>query len=162
MHRFRRAGAILVPLIWALGVQTALAAASQAAIAARIKADVAQMIAGINAKDVARATAFDAPDMVSMESLREPSFGAASDREGLAMAMKYNPEWKLTLVDETVDVAASGDMAVYRSTYIEDSATSGTPMTHKVNYLAGFRRDPDGAWRIHWSVVCAQERSHKK
>jgi ketosteroid isomerase-like protein len=67
------------------------------------------------------------------------------------------------MVDETVDVADAGDKAVYRSTYDEDSvAADGAPMTHKVNFLAGFRHDPDGSWRVHWYVVNDQERSHKK
>jgi ketosteroid isomerase-like protein len=138
------------------------APAAKAAIAATIKAQVAEMVAGINAHDLARATAFDAPDLVSMESGREPSIGDGADRKGLAMAFKHAPTWRLTLIDQTVDVADAGDMAVYRSTYDEDSAEAGVPMTHRVNYVAGFTRDADGAWRVHWSVVCAQERSHKK
>ena len=131
-------------------------------IAATIKADVAEIIAGINARDIAKATRFDAPDLVSMESMREPSIGAASDREGLAMAFKYGQGWHLRLIDETVDVAKAGDMATYRSTYDEDSLRDGVPFTHRVNFLAGFKRDADGQWRIHWSVVCAQSASHKK
>lgn len=135
---------------------------AQSATVAEIKADVAEIIAGINAKDIDRATRFDAPDLISMESMRPPSQSAKADREGLAMAFKYAPDWHLSLIDENVDVARSGDMAVYSSTYNEDSMRDGVPFTHKVNYLAGFRRDADGRWRVHWSVVCAQSPSHKK
>lgn len=135
---------------------------SQSTIAAQIKADIAEIIAGINTKDLDKATKFDAPDLVSMESMRAPSYGARADREGLSMAFKYAPNWHLDMIDETVDVSKSGDMAVYRSTYNEDSARDGAPYTHKVNYIAGFRRDPDGMWRVHWSVVSAQSPSHKK
>ena len=134
---------------------------AQTAIASQIEADVAEIIAGINAKDVARATKYDAPDLVSMESMREPSVGAQADRDGLAMAFKYAPNWHLGLIDQTVDVSQAGDLAVYRSTYNEDSERDGVPYTHKVNYLAEFRRDSDGKWRVHWSVVCAQSASHK-
>ena len=126
-----------------------------------IKADVAEIVGGINAKDIAKATKFDAPDYLSMESMREPSIGVDADKAGLSMAFKYSPQWHLGLIDETVDVSDSGEMAVYRSTYSEDSVNDGVPMTHKVNYIAGFRHDPDGVWRVHWSVVCAQSRSHK-
>lgn len=136
--------------------------ADQAAVAAQIKADVALMIEGINSKDIDKATKFDAPDLVSMESGRTPSIGARADHDGLSMVFKYVPSWHLTLLDETVDVAASGDMAVYRSTYREDSLHDGVPFTHDGNYLAGFRRDPDGVWRVHWSVVSWQSPSHKK
>lgn len=135
---------------------------NQSPVAAQIKSDVAMMIAGINSKDVDEATKFDAPDLISMESGRTPSVGAKADRDGLSMVFKYAPSWHLTMLDETVDVAASGDMAVYRSTYREDSLHDGVPFTHDGNYLAGFRRDPDGMWRVHWSVVSWQLPSHKK
>ena len=135
---------------------------SQSAIASQIKADVAEIVAGINSKDIDKATKFDAPDLISMESMRAPSFGAKADRDGLSMAFKYAPSWHLSLIDEAVDVAKSGDMAVYRSTYSEDSMRDGVPYTHKGNYVAGFRRDPDGIWRVHWSVVCWQSVSQKK
>ena len=45
---------------------------SNAVIAQAIKADVAAIVAGINAHDVARATQFDASDIISMESGRPP------------------------------------------------------------------------------------------
>ena len=134
--------------------------ASTAGIARTIKADVAQLVSGINAHDAARATQFDAPNIVSMESGREPSTGADADRQGLGMAMHYSPTWHLTMLDETVDVASAGDMAIYRGTYNEDSTNDGVPMTHRVNFIAGFKKEPDGAWKIEWSVVCAQSRSH--
>jgi ketosteroid isomerase-like protein len=135
---------------------------TQASIAARIKGDVAEIIAGINAKDIDKATKFDAPDLVSMESGREPSAGAQADHDGLSMTFKYAPDWHLTLIDETVDVARAGDMAVYRGTYAEDSLHDGVPFTHKGNYIAGFRRDADGQWRVHWSVIAWQSPSKKK
>ena len=135
---------------------------TQAALAAQIKADVAEIVGGINSKDIDKATAFDASDLISMESMRAPSYGAKANREGLAMAFKREPSWRLKMIDEAVDVAKSGDMAIYRSTYDEDSTRGGEPYTHKVNYLAGFRRDPDGRWRVHWSVVCAQSPSARK
>ena len=158
----RRRGPLTLIMPLTILAAPAAAAPSKSAIAAAIKADVAQMIAGINAHDVARATAFDAPDLVSMESGRPPSVGAQADREGLGMAFKASPSWRLKLIDETVDVAGAGDMAIYRSTYDEDSVDKGRPMTHRVNFVAGFRHDADGAWRVHWSVVAAQQKSHPK
>jgi ketosteroid isomerase-like protein len=134
---------------------------SQAAVASVIKADVAEIVSGINAKDIAKAIKFDAPDLISMESGREPSAGAQADHDGLAMAFKYAPSWHLSLIDETIDVAKAGDMAIYRGTYAEDSIHDGVPFTHKGNYIAGFRRDPDGMWRIHWSVIAWHSPSKK-
>lgn len=158
IHLLAMAGALTA----ASGNAAPLSVANQSAIAAQIKADVAEMIAGINTKDVDKATKFDAPELMAMESGRTPSVGAKADHDGLSMVFKYVPSWHLTMVDETVDVAASGDMAVYRSTYREDSLHDGVPFTHDGNYIAGFRRDPDGMWRVHWSVVSWQSPSHKK
>ena len=138
------------------------ATVSKARTAATIRAEVAQLIAGINAHDANQATQFDAPDVVSMEAGRPPSVGAAADRDGLSMAFKYAPGWHVSLIDETVDVADAGDMAVYRSTYNQDSVDNGTPVTQKVNFVAGFKKQADGSWRIAWSVVAPQERPHKK
>src|SRR5690349_4207042 len=91
------------------------ASVSKARIAETIKADVAQLIAGINAHDAEKATQFDAPDIGSMEAGRPPSGGGGADKEGLGMAFKYAPSWQVRLIDETVDVAEAGDMAIYRS-----------------------------------------------
>lgn len=135
---------------------------SQWAVASQIKADVAEIITGINSKEIDKATKFDAADLISMESMREPSIGAKADRDGLSLTFKYAPSWHLTMIDEAVDVAKAGDMAVYRGTYAEDSTRDGVPYTHKGNYIAGFRRDPDGMWRIHWSMIAWQSPSKKK
>lgn len=135
---------------------------TQVAIASTIKADVAEIIDGINSKNIDEATRFDAPDLISMESMREPSVGAKADRDGLSLAFKYAPSWHLAMIDEVVDVAHAGDMAIYRGTYAEDSLRDGVSYTHKGNYIAGFRRDPDGIWRVHWSVIAWQSPSQKK
>ena len=153
------AATIAVGLFLASGPASAT---SQSAIPSTIKADVAEIIAGINSKDIDKATKFDAPDLISMESGREPSVGTKADREGLSMAFKYSPSWHLTLIAESVDAARAGDMAIYRGTYAEDSMRDGVPYTHKGNYVAGFRRDPDGMWRVHWSVIAWQSPSKKK
>jgi ketosteroid isomerase-like protein len=132
-------------------------------VASTIEADVAEIVAGINAHDVARATKFDAPDIVTMESGRPPSVGIAADKQGMGAAFKYAPSWRVSLVEEMVDVSSGGDMAVYRSTYNQDSEDDkGTPLTQKVNFVAGFHREADGGWLMRWSVVCANERPHPK
>lgn len=154
---------VTVSVIYLLVAGRGMAApVSRVEIAKTIEADVAQLIAGINEHDAAKATQFDAPDIVSMESGRPPSIGATADREGLERGFENTPSWHVGLIDETVDVAQSGDLAVYRSTYHQDSVDNGTPMTQRVNFVAGFEKQPDGSWRIAWSVVCAQERPHGK
>ena len=88
----KRSAAAVILAAMACAPAQAAAPTANPAIAARIKADVAEIIAGINAKDIARATKYDAPDLVSMESMREPSYGAKADHDGLSMAFKYSPE----------------------------------------------------------------------
>ena len=145
-----------------VALQAAGSAGSKSKIAETIKAEVAQIVAGINAHDVDQATRHDADDIVSMESGRPPSHGIAEEKDGLGQAFHYAPSWRLSLIDETVDVADSGEMAVYRSTYNEESVDNGVPMTHRVNFIAGFKRQPNGEYKVTWSVVSSIEKSHKK
>ena len=133
-----------------------------AAIASTIKADVAQFIAGLNAHDVRRATAFDAADIVSMECGRPSSTTLTEEQTGLGQAFAHNPDWHVRLIDETVDVAKAGDMAIYRSTYYQDSSRSGQPITQAVSFVAGFRRQDDGSWKVAWSIVAPTEAVHPR
>lgn len=135
---------------------------TESTITSRIRNEVATEIAGINAHSPAQATAHEAKDTIFTECGQFVMFGRASYQQGLSMAFKREPDWRLSLIDEAVVVAKDKQRAIYRSTYNEDSMRDGVPYTHKGNYVAGFMRDPDGAWRIHWSVVCWQSPSHKK
>jgi ketosteroid isomerase-like protein len=146
----------------AIGVAFLPAHAAPAPIDATIRSEVAAEVAGINAQDPVKATAYEAENMMFSECGKFATFGSESYRQGLAMTFKREPAWRLSLIDDGVTVASAGDEAIYRATYDEDSMRSGVPYTHKGNYVAGFRRDRDGAWRIHWSVVCWQSPSHKK
>jgi ketosteroid isomerase-like protein len=157
---FRSAAIVLTTLLASCATDRTLA--EQATAANTIKHEVAEMVAGINVHDVDRATQFDAPDIVSMESMRAPSVGAAADREGLSMAFKYAPSWHLQMIDENVEVASAGDIAIYRSTYDENSIEHDVPMTHRDNFIAEFKRQSDDSWKIVWSVVCAQQHSHAR
>ena len=47
-------------------------AASPSSIDRKIRSEVAEIVAGINSKDIDKATKYDAPDLVSMESGRAP------------------------------------------------------------------------------------------
>ncbi len=132
------------------------------AIAGTVKADVAQLVAGINAHDAAKATAFDAPNIISMECGSPSTVGVDADRDGFQQGFAHNAGWRVSLIDETVDVASGGDMAVYRGTYDEDSSSAGVPMTHKTNFIAEFKRQGDGSWRIAWYSVSNMEQSHPK
>ena len=59
-----------------------------AATAQTIKADVAQLVAGLNAHDVVKTTAFDAPNIISMECGSPSTIGVEADREGFKMGFR--------------------------------------------------------------------------
>lgn len=138
------------------------AAESRSDVADKIRTEVAVIVAGINAHDVDQATRYDADDIISMESGRPASNGIVDERKGLSQAFHNAPTWRLTLIEETVDVANSGEMAIYRSTYNEESVDNGVPMTHRVNFIAEFRRHNKGEFKVVLSLVSSIEKSHKK
>jgi ketosteroid isomerase-like protein len=141
---------------------TAVASVDTAAIAETIKTDVAQLVAGLNAHDAVKTTAYDSPNIISMECGSPSTIGVEADREGFKMGFAHDPFWRVSLIDETVDVASSGDLAVYRGTYNEDNSRAGVLMTHKTNFIAEFKRQSDGSWKIVWYSVSNMEQSHPK
>jgi ketosteroid isomerase-like protein len=142
--------------------RTAAMSVDKAAIAQTIKTDVAQLVAGLNAHDAVKTTAYDAPDIISIECGSAPAVGIDADREGFKTGFAQDPQWRVSLIDETVDVASSGDLAVYRGTYNEDHGRKGVLMTHKTNFIAEFKRQSDGSWKIVWYSVTNMEQSHPK
>jgi ketosteroid isomerase-like protein len=133
----------------------AKAHASTSKIAVAIKADVAQLIADFNNHDATKATSQDAPDVVAMFHGAPNVVGAAADLASNQKGFAADPTQHVSVANETVDVAASGEMAVYRSTYVFNGTDSKTKkaFTENGNYLAGFKKQPDGSWKIAWSVV---------
>jgi ketosteroid isomerase-like protein len=144
-----------------VGMGAASGYASEQSVADAVKSCVAQEVAGINAHDAEKAAVCEANDTISMESGRPASAGRDNYISGLKMAFQYEPAWRLRLVEESVEVPHSEDMAVYRSTYWQDSTITGAPATQKVNYVAFFRKQTDGSWKIAWSVVSNVEKPHK-
>ena len=155
----------LLLLAFALaGAEAPVAAESvdRAVIAKTIKTDVAQLVAGLNAHDAIKTTAYDTANVVSMECGSPSTIGIEADREGFKQGFARDPNWRVSLIDETVDVAGSGDLAVYRGTYNEDNGRAGVLMTHKTNFIAEFNRQSDGSWKIVWYGVSIMEQSHPK
>jgi ketosteroid isomerase-like protein len=140
----------------------AAAPVDTAAIAQTIKGDVAQLVAGLNAHDAVKTTAFDAPDIISMECGSPPAVGIEADRDGFKTGFAHDPLWRVSLIDETVDVASSGEMAVYRGAYNEDHGRAGVLVTHKTNFIAEFKRQSNQSWKMVWYSVSNMEQSHPK
>jgi len=160
MTKFQLAGAATSVLIAAtLGACNKTDAAKPvvdtAKIAEAIKADEVQLTADFNAHDVARIVSHDAPGIVQIFHGAPNYVGVDGDAENNKAFFKANPDTKFSDSGGTVDVAASGDMAVYRSTYtltLTDPKKQ-KPATETGNYLAGYKLQPDGSWKMTWSVL---------
>jgi len=162
-HAHWRPTLLLIGLALA-GTDSSAAAAqgSKAAIETTIKRDVAQLVAGLNAHDAVRTTAYDAPNVISMECGSPSTTGIDADRDGFSTGFARDPHWHVHLIDETVDVASSGDLAVYRGIYDEDNSNAGVVMTHKTNFIAEFKRQSDGSMKIVWYSVSNMGEPHPK
>ena len=105
LSTFSKAGLLMLAVVTAGSVPwTAAAAVDKAAIAETIKGDVAKLVAGLNAHDAVKTTAYDAPDIISMECGSPPTVGIEADREGFKDGFAHDPSWKVSLINETVDV----------------------------------------------------------
>lgn len=120
-----------------------------------VRADVAQLVTDVNAHDANKFASHDAPDVVAIFHGAPNAIGPAADAAAFKQAVTTDPSFKVTLVNESVDVPSSGEMAVYRSTYIQNGTDPKTKQatTQKVNYLAGYKKQADGSWKIAWSVI---------
>lgn len=131
-----------------------VATADTAKIADTIKADAAQLVEHFNTHDAEKAVSHDAPDYVGMFHGAPNVVGPAADL-ALTKLQVADPASKISVSDETVDVASAGDMAVYRATYVYTMTDAATkkPITENGNWLLGYKPQPDGAWKIAWAVV---------
>lgn len=124
-------------------------------IADAVKADATQVVADYNAHDPGRFVSHLASGDVAMFHGAPNDVGPAASQADLKQTFAAIPDVHVTLAGETADVAASGDMAVFRSTYTVTSTNPKTrkPTTETGNYLAGYKLQADGSWKQTWSVV---------
>ncbi|HEY2482212.1 MAG TPA: nuclear transport factor 2 family protein [Caulobacteraceae bacterium] len=161
MTKIQLAGAAMAGLMAAsLGGCTpppkaAAPAADTGKIADTIKADVAATVAAINAHDGPKAVTHDAPDVLVMFHGEPNLVGPAADLKGFQQFLAVSPDAQMSIADETVDVAASGDMAIDRSTYTFDFTDPKTKkkVTETGNNIWAYKLQPDGTWKIAWSVA---------
>ncbi|HLY06579.1 MAG TPA: nuclear transport factor 2 family protein [Rhizomicrobium sp.] len=157
----RVTGGIAV-LVLLSGSVCAASVSGRNAIDAAIKARVRDIVTGINTQNADLATSHDAPNIITMETNQANTTGVAADASGFKQAFASDPTWRVSLVEEAVDVGGAGDMAVYRSVYNQDGTQSNVPVTQKVNFVSGWSRRADGAWTMNWYVVSEIEKPHKK
>lgn len=129
-------------------------AVDKAKIADAVKADAHELITAFNARDAAKAVSHDAKDMVGMFHGTPNVVGMDQDLAMTKQQFADNSVAKIEVSNESVDVAASGDIAVYRASY---SFSGVDPKTKKAitetgNWVVGYKQE-DGAWKIAWNVV---------
>ena len=126
----------------------------KAKTAETIKAMMIDVQTNFNAGDAERNIAHDARDIVVMQHGQPNTLGAAADLEAVKQIFRAGPS-SYTLSDPVVDVADAGDMAVYRATYVYEftDPTTKKAAVETGNEVAGFKKQPDGAWKIAWIVV---------
>ena len=124
-------------------------------IAAAITADQAQLVTDFNAHDPAKSASHYGPDFVGMSHGAPNVIGPDADQAEEQKAVAADPTLHVEVTAPTIDVAASGDMAVYRATYTFTGTNGKTrkPLTETGNYVAGYKAGADGSWKIVWSVV---------
>ncbi|HEY1447947.1 MAG TPA: hypothetical protein VGF33_05385 [Caulobacteraceae bacterium] len=123
-------------------------------IADTVKADVAQNVADFNAHDAAKVASHDAPDVVQIFHGTANETGAAADQAASVKFFADNPTTHFSVADGSVDVSASGDLAIYRSSYamtVTDPKTK-KDVTETGNYIAAYKPQTDGSWKLAWSV----------
>jgi ketosteroid isomerase-like protein len=160
MKSYRLAGAAMavlasVSLAACNKAEPAKPAVDTAKIADAIKADATQRIADVNAHDAAKLASHAAADSVSIGYGRANYVGPTAIQAGFQQTVAREPDLKVTMADPTVDVAASGDMAVLRMTTTgtyTDPATK-KPVSTTSNNLLGYKLQPDGSWKVEWSVL---------
>jgi ketosteroid isomerase-like protein len=121
-------------------------AVDTAAIAATIRAGEAKWGAEYEARDAEAVGAHYALDAVFMP-LDAPPFRG---REALIAAMKTAPadkDYTMVFAPESVDVAASGDLAVSIGSF-EQHRSIPTKVVKTGTYLVSYRKQPDGAWLV--------------
>jgi ketosteroid isomerase-like protein len=135
--------------------QAAPPATDTGKIADTVKSDVAQAAADFNAHDAVKLSSHDAPDVVGMVHGAPNVVGAADALANNRRNFAMDPSQHVTITSENVDVAGSGEMAIYRSTYVLSAVDpkSKKTVSENGNYLAEYKRQSDGSWKIAWSVI---------
>lgn len=156
MTKTKIAMASLIALSLAACAKTDAAkpAADTAKIADAVKADADQLVADLNAKNLDKAVAHDAPKIMGMFHGQANVTSPAEDKAATKGATD-DPAFHLAVADESVDVAQAGDMAIYHATY---TATQTDPKTRKVgnetgNWVAVYKPQPDGSWKIAMNMI---------
>lgn len=131
-----------------------VAAVDTQAVASEVRAAIKTQIDAYAARDPVKAASIAADDMLGMFH-GEPNVVGKDGVLAQATAQMSDPALKLEVSDETVDVAASGDVAIYHATY---HFTFTNPANKQLavevgNWVAVFTRQPNGSMKMSKDMV---------
>lgn len=129
-------------------------AVDTAKVADEVKAAIHTQVDAYAVHDADKAASILAPDAISMFHGEPNLTGAAAGLEQIKAQMS-DPALKLEVSNEAVDVARSGDLAVYRATYHFTYTNPETkkPAVESGNWVAVFMRQPDGTMKLGRDMV---------
>ena len=118
------------------------------------KAAVAQLVDGYNTRNLSEAVGVNAPDHLGMGHGFANTVGADAELASVKGQLA-DPAMVLAFTDPAIEASASGDLAVYRATYHITYTDPNTrrPATEIGNWVAVFKRQPDGTMKLSWEVM---------
>jgi uncharacterized protein (TIGR02246 family) len=139
------------------------AKADPGAIKSAIKADEAKWNQQVKAKDTEGLAGHYTDDAFFVPPGGAPADGSTAIRQFYANA-STDPALDVAAASDTIDVAASGDMAYARGHFTEKytDRKTGKVMTDKGSYLTVYKKQPDGSWKIVQDVAAADPGSVKE
>jgi ketosteroid isomerase-like protein len=129
-------------------------AADHSAVVAEVKAAIKTQVDAYAARDADKAVSILAPDIVTMFHGAPNVVGKAAATAAIKEQMA-DPALKLEVSDESVDVSAAGDMALYRAAYrfSYTTAPGNLQATESGNWVAVFMRQADGTMKMSHDMV---------
>ena len=123
------------------------------ATAKSVAADAEAVVAAYNAHDAERAVAFDAPDYVGIFHGGPNTVSPAADLAGMKQQLK-DPLAKWEIAGGKATVPQSGDIGIYEASYTltMTNPATGSPINEHGNWIAIFKRQPDGTMKLWRSI----------
>ncbi len=154
-----------VPMLASLALAASVAGCGPPRDGPTAKADPARVIDAIKADEVhwnadwksgdpAKVAAHFAPTASVMAPGRPPLVGAAAIRAGVQEVMD-DPGFSFTFVSDTVDVAASGDLAAARGTFRQtaNDPKTGAAVSTRGAFVTVYQPQPGGVWKAVWDIA---------
>ena len=149
MNNMLRFGSLAVALVVAACAQQPAAPPdTRAADEAAVRAAIKEWAAAAQAKDAAKFVSFYTEDAVVMLEDSPDITGMAAIREALT-GMMQDPNFSLSFAPDRVEVSRSGDLAYETGPFtMIMSGPDGKPATEKGHYVAVWRKQAGGAWKV--------------